>query len=171
MNLRQTSPGVFVTDESIVCLSGDVIAFLKKEALASPRKRVRVCAHKSKDDQVHEMIIALAKDSYVRPHGHLAKSESFHVMEGLAQIALFDDQGEITHFIPLGDIHSGRSFYYRIADPRYHTVIVESDFLVFHETTGGPFSPEQTRYPDWAPTEDRADEARQYIAKLRERIR
>ena len=33
----------------------------------------------------------------------------------------------------------------------FHMLIIESEFLVFKETTKGPFIREDTIFPDWAP--------------------
>jgi len=51
-------------------------------------------------------LIVLSGNTYIRPHKHLAKSESFHVIEGLVDIVILDDQGAITEVIQLGDFQS-----------------------------------------------------------------
>jgi len=39
----------------------------------------------------------------------------------------------------MGELASGYPFYYRLADPVFHTLKIHSDFLVFYEATTGPF--------------------------------
>ena len=56
---------------------------------------MRLCAHPAVDDRLHEMVIAMARETYVRPHKHVNKSESVHVIEGLADAVLFDDAGNV----------------------------------------------------------------------------
>ena len=38
----------------------------------------------------------------------------------------------------------------------FHALIVETDHLVFHETTTGPFDPRTTEQAPWAPPADDA---------------
>ena len=95
-----------------------------------------------------------ALDAYVRPHKHIGKSESFHVIEGLLLVVVFDDEGSKIEDIPMGDMHSGELFYYRLPANLYHTVIPQQDFVVFHEVTNGPFDRSDTVFAPWAPAED-----------------
>ena len=125
----------------------------QQRAQRSPRKRFRLCAHES-PDPIHEMLICLDKETYVRPHKHIAKSESIHVISGLATLIFFDESGQPTETIALGPYQSGRTFFFRTAQEVYHTLFLESDSFVFHETTVGPFDPTQTVYAEWAPRED-----------------
>ena len=76
-----------------------------------------------------------------------------HVIEGIVDVVLFDDTGHIAEIINMGDYSSGRKFYYRISDPIYHTLLIHSDFLVFHETTNGPFSSNSLMLAPWSPNE------------------
>ena len=126
---------------------------LKSMASQNPRRRIRLCAHQSPEDTVHEMIIVHAKDAYVRPHKHLMRTESFHVIEGRMLFVLFCDGGSIEDRIFLGDPGSGDPFYYRISESRFHTVIPLTDWVVFHETTKGPFRREDTEFASWSPEE------------------
>lgn len=41
------------------------------------------------------MLIVMAKGSYIRPHKHKNKSESFHIIEGLLDVIVFDLAVEI----------------------------------------------------------------------------
>jgi cupin fold WbuC family metalloprotein len=104
-------------------------------------------------NMLHEMLIVLGKENYIRPHRHPSKSESFHVIEGRADIVLFDEAGTPIKRIELGDYSSGRRFYFRIDRPIFHTVVVMSARFVFHETTNGPFNRKDTEFALWGPEE------------------
>ena len=148
---------VLYTDDPVVQVSRADIQGLKQAALGNPRRRIRLCGHRDVDATLHEMLIVHTRDTYVRPHKHLGKSESFHVIEGLADIVVFDDSGNVTAVVPMGDYGSGRKFFYRLTDPCFHTLLISSDFFVFHETTNGPFVRADTVFAPWAPEDD--DEA------------
>ncbi|MGE3308417.1 MAG: WbuC family cupin fold metalloprotein [Limisphaerales bacterium] len=167
---QSSSPEVWIAQGGIVQVRQEQLAQLKAHAEASPRQRARICAHRSSEDRLHEMLIVLTRNVYIRPHKHLAKMESFHVIEGSAQVVFFHESGAIDEVVELGDARSGRCFYFRIDDPRYHTQIITSDHLVFHETTNGPFNRDQTVFAPWAPAETEADAARNYIDALKREL-
>lgn len=112
------------------------------------------------------MLIALDRGTYVRPHRHPDKSESFHVVEGALSVVLFGDEGQVRETIPLGEYASGRAFYYRLAEPVYHTLLVQSPVAVIHETTNGPFDRSATEYAPWAPAEEDGDASCAYLHEL-----
>lgn len=74
-------------------------------------------------------------------------------MEGQVDVVLFDDKGSIAQVIRMGDYASGRTFYYRLAIPVFHMLLIRSDIVVFHETTNGPFNRAETEFADWSPEE------------------
>lgn len=153
LHTRKVNPEVLYGDQPIIRISVEDIQALKEKAGHNPHKRIRVCAHRGIEDTVHEMFIVLARDTYIPPHKHLGKSESFHVVEGIVDVVVFEEGGSVREVIKMGEHASGRPFYYRISDPLYHTLIIRSDFLVFHETTSGPFNRADTIFAPWAPEE------------------
>ena len=162
--LRKINNEVFVADESIVRLGAGQMSFLRQQALSSNRKRARICTHRSNDDALHEMLIAISATSYIQPHKHASKVESFHIIEGLVDVVVFDDAGGIVDVVELGDVSTGKNFYYRLSDSLFHTLLIHSDFLIVHEVTNGPFVANETVLAPFAPPESRYDEALAYIA-------
>ena len=150
----------------VVRVSRQDVDFLKEQAEHNKRKRIRLCAHGSIEDRLHEMVITHAKGIYVRPHKHLGKIESFHVVEGAVDVVLFDDDGNITGVTRMGDYQSGRPFYHRISEPRYHTLLITSDVLVFHEITNGPFRREDMVYAPWSPEDSDNQGSSNYMARI-----
>ena len=171
MRLKENSPEVFIADEPVVKVSRREIEFLKEKVRHAPRGRVRLCAHASNTDPLHEMLIVLSGHGYIRPHRHFEKSESFHVIEGMADIVLFDEQGGIREVVELGDLASGRKFFYRIAHPWFHTVMIHSELLVIHETTNGPFKQGDAEFATWAPEESDHSGAARFMASLEEQVK
>jgi hypothetical protein len=84
---------------------------------------------------------------------------------------LFDDSGDVTEVIAMGDYSSGRRFYCRIEDPTFHTLLIRSDVLVFHETTRGPFVRDVGALAPWAPDGGEAGPTSEFIARLEEAVR
>ena len=152
--IKEISNEVLIAQDSIVQVDQAQLEDLKVRAARSPRHRARLCAHKDNQDRLHEMLIVLSKQVYIRPHKHTNKSESFHVIQGSALVIFFDDSGKIEEVIRIGDLESGACFYFRNDDSRYHTQIITSDFLVFHEITNGPFNQADTIFAPWSPEEN-----------------
>jgi cupin fold WbuC family metalloprotein len=168
MILRKINDEVYVAEDSIVTIGPSEIAFVKEKARTSTRRRARICAHRSNSDALHEMVIALQSESYIRPHRHVGKVESFHVIEGTVDVVVFDDHGAIVNVVELGDLSTGRNVYYRLSDSRFHTLLIHGDQLVIHEVTNGPFDPALTLLAPFAPDENSTDEAHRFIMRVRE---
>jgi cupin fold WbuC family metalloprotein len=159
MKVREFNKEVFYPVGDIVKISNRDMAFLRERALGNRRKRARLCAHGRIEDKLHEMFIIHAKDAYIRPHKHLGKSESVHIIEGSADVVVFDEAGGISENIALGEYSSGHQFYYRMPDNYYHTLLIRSEWLIFHEITSGPFNRSDTVFAAWAPEESAGDAA------------
>ena len=136
---------------------------VKQMADQSPLRRARLCLHRDHNSLVQEMVIALFHDSYVRPHRHRDKSESFHVIEGRMAVLLFDDTGRLTRLVELGLPGSTQASLYRLSSSLWHTAVPLSGCVVFHETTSGPFSKGDTEYAEWAPDGEDHDAALEYL--------
>src|SRR5262249_12640977 len=121
-------------------------------------------------DRVHEMIIVLHRDTFIRPHRHLNKAESLHVVHGAAQAVFFTEAGKIADVVPMGDYSTGRCFYYRVNGPDYHTLIIESEMFIFHETTHGPLNRSETEFAAWSPAEGDRAAVSNYLTELRNQL-
>lgn len=170
MRFKKIGEEVFVAADPLTIVNNRFINNLKKEAGKAPRKRVRLNIHKSLEDPIHEMFIVHTKGTYVRPHKHLRKNESLHILEGEASIIFFDDDGVISDVIQMSNYSSGKDFYYKLDKPWYHTLIVRSETLVFCETANGPYNKADTIFAPWTPSENDTDEIRNYMKKLADEV-
>ena len=157
---------------SAVFLESDVIVIgpqeldqVRQMAEQSPLRRARLCLHRDHNSLVQEMVIALFEDSYVRPHRHQHKSESFHVIEGRLAVLLFDDTGRLIRRVELEPPGSAQASLYRLASSLWHTAVPLSRCVVFHETTSGPFSKADTEYAEWAPDGENHEAALEYLKR------
>jgi cupin fold WbuC family metalloprotein len=96
----------------------------------------------------------------------LGKPESFHVIEGTARVVVFEDDGSIRDVLDMAPYGEGKLCYYRMPDQVFHSILITSEWLVFHETTAGPFDPSGTEFPDWAPDGSDADAVRSFMAQV-----
>lgn len=169
ISIHEAHPGVYFCNSAIVALSRDDLRFVAEQAPATPRKRARICTHADEGDRLHEMFICLDQATYIRPHRH-TKPESFHLISGACDLVLFDAAGGLLDLIRLDSAKSDGTFYYRLSQPVYHTQLIRSEQLTFHETTLGPFEADQTEYAPWAPAEDDAREVEAWTRQLATRV-
>lgn len=167
LKMKQIAEEVYVADEAIVSVGRKEMEFLKGKVNETKRKRVRLCAHASTENTLHEMFVVYMDMTYVKPNLHVNKDESLHILEGEADFIFFDDKGNITEVIRLGDYHSNRQFYCRVPAFAYHTIIMRSQRLVIHEVTPGPFRREDTVWAPWAPDENDLPAVQKFMDHLR----
>lgn len=170
LRLRPFNEEVLFTAEPVTTLSEADVEWLGFRASKNPRQRIRICSHPHSDSRLHEMFIVHTRETYVRPHKHLDKSESFHIISGDVDVVLFDNDAAIRRVIRMGERASGKPFYYRLDEAIYHTLLIRSDVLVFHEVTTGPFRREDTVFAPWAPTEDQTAVRGEWLARLEQEI-
>ncbi|MFC1767470.1 WbuC family cupin fold metalloprotein [Candidatus Margulisiibacteriota bacterium] len=152
--------------EDIFTVNSKVIEEIKKRALASPRKRFRLCLHHSVEQQTHEMLIVFHKDTFMPPHKHpKGKSESYHVIEGSMTVFFFDDKGKVIDKIDMEQYGSNKPFLYRLSDSIWHMPVPTSEWLVFHETYTGPFQKDaDVEFPSWAPKEENKEQVKRFLS-------
>ena len=166
MRTRIFNDEVVYADEPVVRISRDDMQSICDMSEHNTRRRMRLCAHRGVDDHLHEMFIVHYAGTYVRPHKHLGAIESFHIIEGTVDVVLFDETGNLTNVIPMGDYASGRCFYYRIADEQYHSLLIRSGVLIFHETTNGPFRRDETIFAAWSPPENDDQAVQSFMTRM-----
>jgi len=158
------APEVFYSDGAFLAVSCRDVDFLKSAALASPRRRARLCFHSSPVDAQHEMLIVMHRDSYVRPHRHFSKVETLGIVEGTCEALLFDADGHLVEKLSMTPPPQGGAFFYRMPPGQFHSLLFSSEWVVFIETTVGPFTLEVSESAPWAPPESEPKEGAAFLA-------
>ena len=148
-NFRKINDEVYYAERAIGTVDPKTIAFLKQKAVETGRRRSRLCLHADSDAHFHDMIIVHTDETVVPPHKHLKRDESLHVIEGRAELILFDEEGRETARYEIGTESSATPFLVRIPAGQYHSLCITSTWLVFHEATPGPFEPEESLIAPW----------------------
>jgi cupin fold WbuC family metalloprotein len=130
----------------------NTIELLKLKAKNSEEGKARLCLHKDFEDPLQEMVIVHTKYAYIRPHKHEKKDESISVIEGRCLLVFFDEEGRVKYrFILTGK----RNIVCRIEKNTWHSMVILSDYIVFHEVVSGPFMGKgDSIFPRWAPSKD-----------------
>lgn len=165
-DLLQLNDEVEINQRDIVVLDNTWIKRIKELAQENSSGKYRTCIHQSEKDDVHEMLIVHTSGTYVRPHKHKINGESLQFIEGNGIVIIFNNDGDIRQSFRVGDPLSDNTFYYSLGKELFHMLIIESEFLVFKETTKGPFIRENTVYPTWAPDGNDEKENKTFISKI-----
>ena len=147
-------------------IDSDWLRRIKNLAKQNESNKYRTCIHYSDEDHVHEMLVAHTSKTYVRPHKHRINGESLQIIEGEATSIVFNDDGTIKHAFKVGDPSSEKTFYYSMKKAVFHMLYIHSEFLIFKETTRGPFIRDDTIFPDWAPDGNNIIEVTNYFSML-----
>ncbi|HEY7338979.1 MAG TPA: WbuC family cupin fold metalloprotein [Bryobacteraceae bacterium] len=146
------------TPRGVSLISGALFDSVEARALQSPRRRMNYNFHSSAEDNPHRFLNVLLKGTYIRPHRHAdpPKSESFVVLEGAADVILFDDDGAVTARYSLGaESPEGRLWGIDIAPGVWHTILPRTARAVCFEVKPGPWRPASDKeFAPWAPAED-----------------
>ena len=169
--LRFVSPEVIYSDGGFLAVDASTVALLKEKAVGAPRRRCRLCFHANPDATQQEMLIVMHRSSYVRPHRHSGKVETLTVAEGTCDAILFDTTGRVTEVVAMSAPAAGGSFFYRMPEGVFHTLIFRSEWLVYIETTTGPFDKAMTESADWAPPEADATAGHAYLSQIARHMR
>jgi cupin fold WbuC family metalloprotein len=170
LNLVKHSPEVYYANQPIVHVSGGDLDRLRDAVALSSRRRSRICTHRTVADSLHEMFVVYQDATYIRPNRHFGKDESIYVLDGLADVIFFNNDGTVKTVVRVGSPKHCSTFYCRIPKDVFHTVVIRSPELVLFEATPGPFVPSDTEYATWAPEERDAAAARQFIHSIEEEI-
>lgn len=132
--------------------SAPLLDDLAARATASPRRRAHLNVHADAADRVQRFFVAVDRDSYIRPHRHLSKSELAVVVRGAFDVITFDEHGGITGRETVG---AGTPLLaFEMPQATWHTLIAREDGSTFLEVKEGPYDPATaSEFAPWSPAE------------------
>jgi cupin fold WbuC family metalloprotein len=161
---------VYLADHRFKRLAGSDLETITISARLTDRKRSRICCHDGPSSSPQEMIICLARGTYIRPHRHHKGAESGLCLRGTADAVFFDEGGTIVDVWRTGPEQSGYPFFYRIDEPIFHCLLVRTEEFVFHEVSTGPFRRDNTEFAGWSPDENDTREVDNWMLTLQKAI-
>ena len=123
-----------------------------RRAEGTARRRLNHNFHSGPDDNPHRFLNVLLQGTYIRPHRHLAppKAETFVVLEGVAEVLIFAEDGRIESRHRLGEQTLGID----LSPGIWHTVIALTERVICFEVKPGPWQPASDKeFAVWAPAE------------------
>ncbi|HNW55001.1 MAG TPA: WbuC family cupin fold metalloprotein [Bacteroidales bacterium] len=148
----------------MVRITTELIDKVVAEARQSPRRRMNYNFHPELSDPVQRLLNALEPWTYIRPHKHTTKEESFVLLSGTVLAVVFNNDGTIRDHAILS--RETGILGLEFEENCFHMLTsLETGSVVF-EIKEGPFVPhtEGSSAP-WAPLEG-TPEARTFLSKV-----
>lgn len=119
----------------------ELVKKLYIDAIKSDRKRSHYLLHKSHQDKVQRLLIAMIKGSYVEPHYHELPHqwELFQVLDGLVKVTLYCNDSSVKKCLEIGDNSDVKLI--EIQPNEIHSVECLSEQALLLEVKEGPFDP------------------------------
>ncbi len=152
-HFAELNDAVEVSASAVVLITEDLINKTIARARKAVRKRARILLHPQTDDSLHEMLVALPRESCDVPHINFKSGKSFHIVRGEMAVMVFSDDGKktVSYRLKAGD--SGLQRMLRLNKASWHTIIPLSEYAVFIETISGPFIGNQ--FAPWAAAQEK----------------
>ncbi len=145
-------------------ITSQLIDNVIEQARKSPRLRMNYNFHPQLSDPVQRLLNALEPWTYIRPHKHTTKEESFVLLRGTILAVAFNDDGTIRDH----EILSTRTGIQGIEFEGncFHMLTSLETGSAVYEIKEGPFEPHTERNSaSWAPREG-TPEAKEFLAKV-----
>ena len=135
----------FFSTKKPVSVSKKLVEELKKLSQVNGKKNARFCLHESPEAPLHDMIILEYRDKKCRkPHKHLEKNETLHMIEGKMSVLFFDNEGKL---IKRETLNPKDNFAYHTPVGMYHVWLPLTEYAVYREIKQGPFKQEDNIPP------------------------
>lgn len=146
-------------------ISEELLNKVTREAQENPRLRMNYNFHESLDAPVHRLLNALEPGTYLPPHRHVDKEETYVVLRGSLLAFSYDDSGNVTEKICLNPSIG----YYGLEIPAgtWHSILVLESGTVIFEIKRGPYQPISPEdIASWAPDSSDLEGAAVFMKRL-----
>lgn len=148
-------------------ISDELLDGVTSEAQASPRLRMNYNFHASLDAPIHRLLNALEPGTYLPPHRHADKEETYVVLRGSLLAFFYDDSGNITEKVDLNP--SAGVYGLEIPAGTWHSIISLETGTVIFEIKSGPYRPLPPEdIAPWAPAPSDVEGAAVFMKQMLE---
>jgi cupin fold WbuC family metalloprotein len=134
-------------------------------ARESPRKRSIVRFHEH-EEAVQRLLNAIEPESYMRPHMHPTKPETFVALRGRLLVARYTEDGALLEGALVSAAGPVRGV--EVPPGAWHSIISLEEGTVAFEAILGPYDPATHKvFAAWAPPEDDHEAGLAFMAQVR----
>jgi len=148
----------------MIRITNSLVDEVVANARRSPRLRMNYNFHPELSDPVQRLLNALEPWTYIRPHKHTTKEESFVLLRGTILAVVFNDDGTIRDYAILSK--SSGILGVEFEENSFHMLTSLETGSVVYEIKEGPFVPHsEDNSAPWAPKEG-TPEAKIFLEKV-----
>lgn len=137
------------------------------QAKESPRLRMNYNLHASMDAPIHRLLNALEPETYLPPHRHGDKEETYLVLRGSLMAFFYDDAGNVTEKVRLNPLEG--KYGLEIPPKTWHSIVVLESGTVIFEIKKGPYQPLPPEdLASWAPQASDKEGAKAFMKRMLE---
>lgn len=142
--LHKKNERVFYARETPTVLGMQLIMLMKGLAEFRGLPVFRICLHQNDVEGIHEMLMVHTRPVHIGPLKQDKTSLSYHMLDGVADISLYDSVGTCNRTIRVdsGDSFCGR--FVRLKANVFRSIHTLSRHSIFLEVASGPFADNET---------------------------
>lgn len=148
-------------------ITEELLDMVTSQAKENPRLRMNYNFHESMDAPVHRLLNALEPGTYLPPHRHADKEETYLVLRGSLLAFYYDDAGNVIEKVCLNPLEG--KYGLDIPPCTWHSIVVLEPGTVIFEIKKGPYQPlPQEDLAAWAPLASDEEEVKTFLKRMQE---
>lgn len=148
-------------------ITEELLDTVTSQAKESPRLRMNYNLHASMDAPIHRLLNALEPETYLPPHRHADKEETYLVLRGSLMAFFYDDAGNVTEKVRLNPLEG--KYGLEIPPKTWHSIVVLESGTVIFEIKKGPYQPLPPEdLAPWAPQASDEEGAKAFMKRMLE---
>lgn len=148
-------------------ITEELLDAVTSQAKENPRLRMNYNFHAEMDAPIHRLLNALEPGTYLPPHRHRDKEETYLVLRGSLLAFFYDEAGDVTEKVLLNP--SEGKYGLEIPPCTWHSIVALESGTVIFEIKKGPYSPLSPEdLASWAPAASDAEGAKAFMKRMLE---
>ncbi|MCD8184573.1 MAG: WbuC family cupin fold metalloprotein [Bacteroides sp.] len=148
-------------------ITEELLNDVTSQAQESLRLRMNYNFYTSMDEPIHRMLNALEPGTYLPPHRHVDKEETYLLLLGSMWVFFYDGAGNVAEKVLLNPL-AGK-YGLEIPPGMWHSIIALESGTVIFEIKKGPYQPLAPEdMASWAPAPSDEEGAKTFMERMLE---
>lgn len=148
-------------------ITEELLDAVTSQAKENSRLRMNYNFHAEMDAPIHRLLNALEPGTYLPPHRHRDKEETYLVLRGSLLACFYDEAGNVTERALLNP--SEGKYGLEIPPCTWHSIVALESGTVIFEIKKGPYSPLSPEdLASWAPAASDVEGAKAFMKRMLE---
>ncbi len=148
-------------------ITEELLDIVTAQAKENSRLRMNHNFHATMDAPIHRLLNALEPGTYLPPHRHTDKEETYLVLRGSLLAFFYDEEGNVTEKVCL---HPSEGKYgLEIPPGAWHSIVALESGTVIFEIKKGPYQPLPPEdIAPWAPSSSDEEGIKAFMKRMLE---